>query len=233
MFTGFLNKYSFHKEGHLTIGLSVLLTLVLFAFSSILGMLGAFCTLLVFYFFRDPLRLIPLEENIILSPADGVICKIENARPPLTMGLEEEMIKVSIFLSPLNVHVNRIPINAKVKKLYYTLGKCLRADYDNSEHENERQEILLETQIQNEIKNLVLIQQTGFLTRRIVCNLNHDEEVKAGKRFGIIKFGSRVTLYLPKDIYLFVDKGQTVIAGETILASFKEILTPIKTHLLD
>ena len=230
MSSDLLNKYSINKEGYLTVGLSALLSLVFFIFSSLLGLFGVFCTLLMVYFFRDPKRVVPLDDDLILSPADGIVCNIENSMPPPTMEINEEMLKISIFLSPLNVHVNRIPIDGVIKKLYYKPGKSLRADYDNSENENERQEILLEAK---NGKKIVVTQQTGFLTRRIVCNLNNDQEVKAGKRFGIIKFGSRATIYLPKDISVFVNKNQTVIGGETILASFSDTLQPIKEHLID
>lgn len=140
------------------------------------------------------------------------------------------MNKISIFLSPLNVHVNRIPINGVVRNLHYIPGKKLRADYDSSEDENERQEVVIEL---SDGRKIVVVQQTGFLARRIVCDLKKDQQVSAGKRFGIIKFGSRVTVYLPKDMKILVTEQQTVIAGETVLGLLNDSLPVVTGHILD
>lgn len=226
--SSFLGKFSVSKEGYLSIVIAAVLTLLFFTFNSVLGVIGLFCTVVIIYFFRDPQRAIPINDQVVLCPADGVILNIERTMPPVSLGLEEEMYKVSIFLSPLNVHVNRLPVDGIVKKLHYTPGKHMRADYDTEE--NERQDILIES---NNKKNIVVVQQTGFLARRIVCDLNQNDEVKAGMRFGIIKFGSRVNLYLPLDANVCVFKKQTVIAGETIIASFSDAIPLIKDHIFD
>lgn len=225
-----MTKFSLHKEGFLTVAAALICTATAFFFVPPLGLCGAFISALIVYFFRDPQRAVPVLKSFILSPGDGLICKIENATPPRSSEIEEEMLKVSIFLSALNVHVNRIPVDGIVKSLHYVPGKALRADYDSSEDENERQEIVIEVP---DGRKIVVVQQTGFLARRIVCNLVKEQIVSAGKRFGIIKFGSRVTLYLPKDMPLLVSEGQTVTAGETILALLDQSASLVTERILD
>ncbi|ABD46210.1 phosphatidylserine decarboxylase [Neorickettsia sennetsu] len=225
-----MTKFSLHKEGLLTIGFTLACTAVAFFFVPALGLCGICVAALVTYFFRDPQRAIAISKDFVLSPADGLICKIENALPPQSSELVEEMQKISVYLSPLNVHVNRIPVDGIVRKLHYVPGKNLRADYDSSEDENERQESTIEMA---DGRNVVVVQQTGFLARRVVCDLRKDQQVSAGKRFGIIKFGSRVTVYIPKDMPLLVSEGQTVVAGETILALLSETASLVTERFLD
>ncbi|QHD65032.1 phosphatidylserine decarboxylase [Neorickettsia findlayensis] len=225
-----MTKFSLHKEGLLTISVALACTAVAFFFVPALGLCGICVTALVVYFFRDPQRAIAVSKDFVLSPADGLICKIESALPPQSSELVEEMQKVSIYLSPLNVHVNRIPVDGTVRKLHYVPGKNLRADYDSSEDANERQETLIEMV---DGRKVVVVQQTGFLARRVVCDLKKDQQVFAGKRFGIIKFGSRVTIYIPKSMPLLVSEGQTVVAGETIVALLNETVSFVTERFLD
>ena len=221
---------SINKEGLFTIGVCIVATILIFLVNSSLGLICAGISAIVVYFFRDPQRVIPAVKDVVLSPADGVICGISECKAPEICNTDVTMKKISIFLSPLNVHVNRIPFSGTVKKLNYVPGKSIRADYDSSESKNERQETLIETENGTQI---VVFQQTGFLTRRIVCNLKQEQEVQAGKRFGIIKFGSRVTIYLPQDVKILVEKGQTATAGETMLATFGNELPLEKEFFVD
>ncbi len=198
---------SINKEGYIPIGVLVIITCISFSISWGLGVTSLILTAGCAYFFRDPIRVIPVNENIILSPADGTIYNIDHNY--------NDQIRVSIFLSVLNVHVNRIPISGTVKKLHYHPGKFIRASSHKDSEDNEKQEIVIETPSGIEIK---FAQIAGFIARRIICELKEGEQAVSGKRFGIIKFGSRVDIILPKNTQLTVAEGQTVIGGETILA---------------
>ncbi|MCE2992692.1 MAG: phosphatidylserine decarboxylase [Candidatus Jidaibacter sp.] len=208
---------SINKEGFIFIGIFLLVSLLLFFVSKHLGWLGIILTIWCICFFRDPDRVAPLgSENLIISPADGTIDSIIKATPPKELGLGEiKMTRVSIFLSVFNVHVNRIPVEGKIKELHYHPGKFFSATMDKSSDLNERQSVLIETKDKIEIP---LVQIAGLIARRIVCNLDENQEVKAGDRYGIIRFGSRVDVYLPEGIEPLVRLGQTMVGGETIIA---------------
>lgn len=205
-----------HKEGIPFIFIFGAVTILLLFVSENLGWLGLIATLWCTYFFRDPARVIPEGDNLVISPADGMIQKIESAIPPAELGLgEDKLTKISIFLNVFNVHVNRVPISGKVKVLNYRPGKFLSADLDKASEDNERQSAVVET---NDGKRVVFIQIAGLIARRIVCDLTEEQTVKAGDRYGIIRFGSRVDVYLPVDSKVRVLQGQTAIGGETVLA---------------
>lgn len=212
-------KHFFHlsKEGYTFIIIGCIVTFIVFAFSWGLGTACLLLTFSIVFFFRDPIRVIPLNDNYILSPADGLVYSIKELPPPALLGMQGRRIRVSIFLSVFDVHVNRIPVDGVIKKLHYSPGKFIRADSQKSEEENERQEILIQAANGSDI---VVTQQAGFIARRIVCALEEDQKVKAGERFGIIKFGSRVDVYLPEGILPLVQEGQTLVGGETVLAVF-------------
>lgn len=207
-----------HKEGYIFIIIFFAITLVLSSWSSTLGTIGVIMSLWCCYFFRDPERIVPLGDNLIVSPADGIVQKIEEVAPPknLDMG-DEPRIRVSIFLNVFNVHVNRVPASGTIKKLYYHPGKFFNASLDKASEFNERQEVLM---VLNNGKEVAFSQIAGLIARRIVCDLKEKQEVKSGERFGIIRFGSRMDVYLPKDIKPLVTVGQTMIGGESIIADF-------------
>jgi len=177
----------------------------------VLSMISWISVGFLIYFFRDPERMIPANENIILSPADGRILSIENIHE--NEYLHELVQKISIFMSPLNVHINRIPLSGRVEYFRYQPGKFLAAYRAESSTENEQAII----GISNGQTRLLFKQIAGVLARRIVCQLKKDEPVRLGERFGMIKFGSRVELFLPHQIKVQVKLNQSVKGGETIL----------------
>lgn len=206
-----------HKEGYVFILIFGLVTLLLFSFSKALGWVGLVLTIWSIFFFRDPIRTVPLIKDAIVSPADGVVTKIAFAKPPVELNMPDvDMKRISIFLNVFNVHVNRIPISSRVKSIYYHPGKFLNASLDKASEDNERNSILLQTSSGIEV---AVVQIAGLVARRIVCDIKPGQEVDAGERFGIIRFGSRVDIYLPQDIEPSVAEGQIVIGGETILAN--------------
>ncbi|MFK7760778.1 MAG: phosphatidylserine decarboxylase [Candidatus Midichloriaceae bacterium] len=212
---------SIHKEGYFFISIFAIITLVFFVWSQSLGWFGVILTLWCIFFFRDPNRVVPHQENIVVSPADGIVQKIEKAKLPKEIAnTQDEMNRISIFLNVFDVHVNRIPIAGVVKKLNYHHGKFFNASLDKASEHNERQSILLELSNKSEIG---VVQIAGLIARRIVCDLKDDQKVTTGERFGIIRFGSRVDLYLPTNFDIKVLKGQRMIGGETVIGEFKDI----------
>ena len=208
--------FKIHSEGHIFIILSVVITIIFYTFSSILGLIAFFATIFCISFFRDPGRVVPIDENIIVSPADGIIQSITEEYPPSELSLNsEKMTKISIFLSLFNVHVNRVPADGRILKLHYTPGKFLNASLDKASKDNERQSVLMEMKNGTQI---VFVQIAGLIARRIICDLEEENTVAIGERYGIIRFGSRVDLYLPRNIPSLVSPGQTCVGGETIIA---------------
>ena len=207
-----------HREGYVFIISFAVVTFLLASFSAALGWIGFVMTVYCAYFFRNPDRFTPIEEGLIIGPADGVIQRITEASPPSELGLgEEEMIRVSIFLNIFNVHVNRIPATGKILALHYNPGKFFNASFDKASIYNERQSVLMETEGQK----IAFVQIAGMIARRIVCDVEEGNEVSAGARYGIIRFGSRLDVYLPLKTAILVTEGQTCIGGETIIADFK------------
>tara|TARA_Y100000741_G_scaffold364358_1_gene355096 strand:- start:241 stop:918 length:678 start_codon:yes stop_codon:yes gene_type:complete len=207
-----------HNEGWIYISISSIitfLTFLLFPTFQILGFFLLIITFLIIYFFRDPVRVIP-NEDVIISPADGEIVFIGESNLPKECKIEGKFYKISIFLDVFNVHVNRNPISGIIKNIIYIPGKFFRANVDKSSDENERNIIVIKNE--NE-ETIVLSQIAGLIARRIVCNLKINQNIIKGDRFGIIKFGSRVDLYLPKSYNFMVSVGQTVVGGETIISN--------------
>ncbi|AIL65496.1 phosphatidylserine decarboxylase [Rickettsiales bacterium Ac37b] len=204
-----------HNDGYYFICLFAIVSIVIGYFSSTLGFIGAIVTVWCVFFFRDPVRITPIGDELVVSPADGIIQRIEMADTPKELNIGgNKRLRISIFLNVFNVHVNRVPATGKIKALYYYPGKFLNASLDKASEENERQLVLMETNN----KELIFVQIAGLIARRIVCTLNEQQEVKAGERFGLIRFGSRMDVYLPEGVNPLVIEGQQVIAGETILA---------------
>lgn len=206
-----------HKEGYIFIVIFTFVTLVAFAMDNRLGWLGVVLTLWCVYFFRDPERVTPIAHDIVVSPADGVIQRIAKAFPPKELEMpDEEMMRISVFLNVFDVHVNRIAVEGIIEKTHYHPGKFLNASLDKASEDNERQSLLIKTP---KGEKVALVQIAGLIARRIVCDAKEGQEAKLGQRFGIIRFGSRVDVYLPLHVTIMVAEGQKAIAGETILAN--------------
>jgi len=205
-----------HKEGHPFIFIFAAIFLIAALISSTLGWICGIAAIWCVYFFRDPARVTPVKEGLVISPADGFIQKIEKVTPPAELGLgDAELTRISIFLNVFNVHVNRVPVSGEISELNYRPGKFLSANLDKASEENERQIVVIKTE---DGKQVVCVQIAGLVARRIVCDLSEGQKVVGGERFGIIRFGSRADIYLPEGVNPMVVVGQTAIGGETILA---------------
>ena len=216
-----------HNEGWVYFIISCLITIVIIPFFTILGIILLILSIYIFYFFRDPIRAIP-SDDVVVSPADGVVTFIGESNGPLENNSDPNKYKkISIFLSIFDVHVNRMPIDAEISSINYIPGKFLNATLDKSSKENERN--IIYAKKNNE--NFYIVQIAGLIARRIVCNLNNNQEVQRGQRIGIIKFGSRVDLYIPENYNILVAKGQRVVGGETIISNPNNIQN-IKTSIL-
>jgi phosphatidylserine decarboxylase len=182
---------------------------------TILGLVaGLFCL----FFFRDPVRVAPARTGVILAPADGRVVSVAPGIPPAELGFGPEIrCRVSIFLSVLNVHVNRVPADGTVTRIAYRHGAFLNASLDKASDANERNAIALRLP---DGRELAVVQIAGLIARRIVCSLREGDAVRGGERLGIIRFGSRTDLYLPEGVQPLVCEGQTMIGGETVIAEF-------------
>ncbi len=209
-----------HREGYIFVFIFLIVTLVLMLLSSLLGMVGIIATVWCYYFFRDPNRMVPQKKGLLVSPGDGVVCDIAEALVPEEAGGDgkEKRTRVSIFLNVFNVHVNRVPIGGKITHLCYRAGKFFNASLDKASSDNEAQFCTVTTEEGDEI---IFVQIAGLVARRILCELKEEQAVETGERFGLIRFGSRCDVYLPKGIKPKVTIGQTMIGGETVLASLK------------
>lgn len=208
-----------HNEGWVYFVISCLITIIIIPFYTILGIFLAIISAYIFYFFRDPIRAVPIEE-VVVSPADGLVTYIGSEKNPLDDDKDQNTyIKVSIFLSVFDVHVNRMPVKGSISSIHYIPGKFLNATLDKSSKENERNIIFAKSNNDN----FYIVQIAGLIARRIVCNLKVNQEVEKGDRIGIIKFGSRVDLYLPESYDILITKGQRVVGGETIISNPNDI----------
>ena len=205
-----------HRDGHVFIAIGVGLTLLFFLLWPPLGWLFAAATAWVAYFFRDPDRVTPIREGLVVAPADGRINQIERVRPPHELGLgETERTRISIFLSIFDVHVNRAPVAGRVVRSIYVPGAFFNATMNKASEENERRALVIATPTGIEV---AVIQIAGMVARRIVTFVSEGDSVSAGQRIGLIRFGSRVDVYLPVGRDALVVVGQRAIAGETVLA---------------
>ncbi len=183
-----------------------------------LTLVGLIAGLFCLFFFRDPVRVPPARAGAILAPADGRVVSVAPGVPPAELGLGPAVRwRVSIFLSVLNVHVNRVPIDGTVTRIAYRHGAFLNASLDKASEANERNAIAFRL---SDGRELVVVQIAGLIARRILCSLREGDAVHGGERLGIIRFGSRTDLYLPEGIQPLVCEGQTMIGGETVIAEF-------------
>tara|TARA_Y100000590_G_scaffold470052_1_gene661625 strand:+ start:8698 stop:9381 length:684 start_codon:yes stop_codon:yes gene_type:complete len=205
-----------NKHSYIYIVTLLLLIIVFSPFFPLIGIGLFFILLFIIYFFRDPDKIIPINENLILSPADGKVTFVDKEAPPKeSQIIESNYKKISIFLNVFDIHINRIPVAGKILSINYISGKFFNATLDKSSKFNERNIIVLELKDRSKI---IVVQIAGMIARRIVCDINNNQKVNAGDRFGLIKFGSRVDIYIPEHLNILVSEGQRVIGGETIIA---------------
>lgn len=207
-----------HPEGRKFVAIAAAITLVLFALWEPLGWIGTGLTVWVYYFFRDPERVTPDRAGVMVSPADGVVSLLEPATPPVELGLgDAPMTRISVFMSVFNCHVNRIPAAGRITAVAYHEGKFLNASLDKASSDNERNGIAVEL---SDGRKYGVVQIAGLVARRILCWSVVDEAMERGQRFGLIRFGSRLDIYLPEGAEPLVAIGQTMVAGETVIATF-------------
>ena len=213
MFTKIFPKI--HTEGYKFIVIAGFITIILLLVNGFLGLIGLLLTIWVYYFFRDPERVIIADDNYLVSPADGEIIKVEEVDGPKELNLENKKFKkISIFMNVFDCHVNRTPCSGKVEDILYKPGKFLNASLDKASEDNERNYYKLKDNHGNDI---VIVQIAGLVARRIVCETNKDQTLNQGDRIGMIRFGSRADVYY-ENYEPLVKIGQTAISGETLLA---------------
>ena len=205
-----------HKEGYKFLAISILTTFIVLFLSKFIGIILILITVWVYYFFRDPERYSIDDDKYLVSPADGLITGISEKSGPEELSLENvTYTRVSVFMNIFNCHVNRVPTAGKVEEIYYKPGKFLNASLDKASEENERNYFKIRLSNGEEI---VIVQIAGLIARRIVCEVEQDQDLKQGERIGMIRFGSRVDIYF-KNKKVLAKLGQNVVAGESILAA--------------
>ena len=204
-----------HAEGYKFLVISGIITIIFYSFSNFLGLIGLVLTIWVYYFFRDPDRVIIDDNNYLVSPADGEIIKVEEVDGPKELGLENKKFnKISVFMNVFDCHVNRTPCAGKIEEILYKPGTFVNASLDKASEDNERNYFKIKDTDNNDI---VVVQIAGLVARRIVCESNKDQELKQGDRIGMIRFGSRADVYY-ENYQPLVKVGQKAISGETLLA---------------
>ena len=204
-----------HSEGYKFLVIASIVTIVLYTFSDFLGLIGLVLTIWVYYFFRDPERVIIEDDSYLVSPADGEVIKVEEVDGPKELGLENKRFKkISIFMNVFDCHVNRTPCAGKIEEILYKPGKFLNASLDKASEDNERNYFKIKDPHNNDV---IVVQIAGLVARRIVCESNKDQELKQGDRIGMIRFGSRADVYY-ENYEPLVKVGQRAISGETLLA---------------
>ena len=205
-----------HTEGYKFLAISGVITLILWFMSNFFGFIFVIITIWVYYFFRDPDRTIILDDNFLVSPADGIVSGIKEINGPVELGLENQTFtRVSIFMNVFDCHVNRSPVSGKIEDIFYKPGKFLNASLDKASDENERNFFKIKDKKTQE--EIVVVQIAGLIARRIVTQTEKNQEIAQGERIGMIRFGSRVDLYFNKR-KIMVKVGQNVIAGESLIA---------------
>ena len=205
-----------HKEGKKILTITLIINFVLFFFSNNIGILFLILNIWIFYFFRDPERVSKNDNNYLVSPADGKISMIIQCQGPKEVGLDNKnFTRVSVFMNVFNCHVNRVPLACEIEEIFYKPGKFLNASLDKASEHNERNILKIRS---NNGDELAIVQIAGLVARRIVCETEAGVQLEQGGRFGIIRFGSRVDLYFDNSYELLAKLGQTVVAGESLLA---------------
>ena len=204
-----------HKEGYKFLAISIIITFIVWLFSNFLTIIMLLITVWVYYFFRDPERISINDNSYLVSPADGLITDISEINGPEELGLEnKKFTRVSIFMNVFNCHVNRIPIDGKIEEIFYKPGKFFNASLDKASKENERNYYKI---LSSKGEEIIIVQIAGLIARRIVCEVNKEQDLKQGDRIGMIRFGSRVDL-LFNNKKILTKLGQNVVAGESLLA---------------
>ena len=204
-----------HPEGYKFIVIVAIITIIFYSFNNFLGIVGLILSIWVYYFFRDPERVIIDDDNYLVSPADGEVIKVEQVDGPKELGLENKKFnKISIFMNIFDCHVNRTPCAGQVEEILYKPGKFLNASFDKASEDNERNYYKIKDNHGNDI---IIVQIAGLIARRIVCETNKNQELKQGDRIGMIRFGSRADVYY-ENYEPLVKVGQKAVSGETLLA---------------
>ena len=204
-----------HPEGYKFLIISSIITVVILSISSFFGFIFIFITIWVYYFFRDPERVIIEDQDYLTSPADGRISSISEVKGPIELGLDnKQFTRVSIFMNVFDCHVNRSPTNGEIEEIFYKPGKFLNASLDKASEENERNYFNIKGEAN---ENIVVVQIAGLIARRIVTQVQKTQKIKQGERLGMIRFGSRVDIYFSQRKTM-VKVGQNVIAGESLIA---------------
>ena len=204
-----------HAEGYKFLVIAAIITIVFYSLSDFLGLIGLVLTIWVYYFFRDPERVIIENDNYLVSPADGEIIKVEEVDGPKELGFENRKFKkISIFMNVFDCHVNRTPCAGKVEEILYKPGKFFNASLDKASEDNERNYYKIKDNAGN---NIIVVQIAGLIARRIVCETNNGQTLNQGERIGMIRFGSRADVYY-ENYDPLVKVGQKTISGETLLA---------------
>jgi len=204
-----------HTEGYKFIVIAIFVTIIFLIINNFLGLIGLLLTIWVYYFFRDPERIIIGDDSYLVSPADGEVIKVEEVDGPKELGLENQKFKkISIFMNVFDCHVNRTPCSGVVEEILYKPGKFLNASLDKASEDNERNYYKIKDKHGN---NIIVVQIAGLVARRIVCETNKNQELNQGDRIGMIRFGSRADVYY-ENYEPLVKVGQTAISGETLLA---------------
>ena len=205
-----------HPEGFRFLALFAVITALLFLLWEPLGWIGVGLTVWCYYFFRDPERVTPTRPGLVVSPADGIVSLIEPAVPPAELGMTDlPLTRVSVFMSVFNCHVNRSPVAGEVTAISYRPGKFFNASLDKASVHNERNSLRIRME---DGRDLAVVQIAGLVARRILCFVKPGDRLGTGERFGLIRFGSRLDVYLPAGVEPLVRVGQTMVAGETVLA---------------
>ena len=205
------------REGYPFIAAFAVVALILGLFSVHLFWVGLILTAWCAYFFRDPPRVTPVDDRLVISPADGTVSVVDRAVPPRELGLgTAEMTRISVFMNVFACHVNRSPVRGRITRIEYRPGQFLNAELDKASEDNERNGLVIDSPN----GAIAVVQIAGLVARRIICWARPDSSIEMGERFGLIRFGSRLDVYLPTDVTPRVATGQTAIAGETVLAEF-------------
>ena len=208
-----------HPEGFKFAAISLSLSIILTTVSQIISVIFFVLTFFILWFFRDPKRNKPQDSNLIISSADGKVCLIDEAYPPQETPLKEEKMKrICVFMNVFNVHVNRSPVQGEVQNIIYKKGQFLNASLDKASEKNERNSLVIKTENGTQV---VVVQIAGLIARRILSFISPADRLSQGERFGLIRFGSRVDIYLPLDAIEKCKVGDKVVAGESILATFQ------------